>query len=139
MTKMNILLERESCLSVRMMIFKLPCQLLLSATVVIAVSAWSCTWGHKSPLQTLVYDLWYLDCNLVMPVLELFIHLNTTALKNKGSDLETTVSFSLGFIFSVFGFSSSSYWLTATCVFIEILSTHAACGISGYPCVMFYR
>lgn len=78
-------------------------------------------------------------------MLELLIHLNTTVLINKGSDSETAVSFylSLGFVFSVFGFSSSSYQLTATCVvphyFIEILSTHEACGISGYPCVMFYR
>lgn len=68
--------------------------------------------GSQVTLQTLAYHLWYVDCNLGMPVLELLIHLNTTVLINKGSNLETTVSFYLslgGFIFSVFRFSSSSY------------------------------
>lgn len=65
----------------------------------------------------MVYHLWNVDCNLGMPVSELLIHLNTTVLINKGSNLETTVSFylSLGdFIFSEF-FFSNSYQLNATC------------------------
>lgn len=100
--------------------------------------------GSQVTLQTLAYHLWYVDCNLGMPVLELLIHLNTTVLINKGSDLETTVSFYLslgGFIFSVFGFSSSSYQLNVTCTviqyFIEMLSTQEAYGISGYSWVAF--
>ena len=102
--------------------------------------------GSRVTVQTLAYHLWYVDCNLGMPVLEPLIHLNTTVLINKGSDLETTVSFYLslgGFTFSVFGFSSSSYQLNATCTvpqfFAEILLTREACGISGSPCFMFYR
>jgi len=101
--------------------------------------------GSCVTVQTLVYHLWYADCNFGMPVLELLIHLNTTVLTNKGSDLETTVSFYLssgGFIFSVFGFSSSSYQLNATHAvpqfFAEIFLTREACGISGSPCFTFY-
>lgn len=71
-----------------------------------------------------VYHLWYVDCSLGMPVLELLIHLNTAMLINKGSDLETTVSFylSLGdFIFSVFVFSSYFYRLRLLVLSLSIL------------------
>lgn len=97
--------------------------------------------GSHVTVQTLAYHLWYVDCNLGMPVLELLIHLNTTVLINKGSDLETRVSFYLslgGFVFSVFGFSSSSYQLNATRAvpqfFTEIFLTQEACRVS---CFMF--
>lgn len=143
--KTNILHERENCSSLRTTIFK---------PFLVRYCHQQQWWQQPQPAAPYRLTCHGADTCVQLVVCRLQLGtacigaLNpfkyTTVLINKGSDLETTVSLYLslgGFIFSVFGFSSSSYQFNATCTipqfFAETLLTWKARGISGSPHFMF--